>query len=266
MLINIITTLIKEAGVAVILKCLCWPLYKNDRSQKMRVLLIEDEKSTAQLIALTLEGDGITCDRAELGEEALSIVERGESYDIIVLDLMLPDIDGYEVLLKIRADKNKTPALILSGLSSPAHKIKGLSFGADDYMTKPFNHKELLARIHAIVRRSKEHSQSIIRFDKLSINLETREVCIDGIAVHLTNKEYAVLELLALKQGVTVTKEMLLSHIYKGVDVANTKIIDVFICKIRSKLAKASSCNGYIETIWSRGYILKKHPETTSYS
>jgi two-component system cell cycle response regulator CtrA len=227
----------------------------------MRVLLVEDDPSTAKAIELSLASEGIICDTTELGEEGLEI-GRLYDYDIIILDLMLPDIDGYEVLRRFRAAKIITPILILSGLSGPDQKIKGLGYGADDYLTKPFNKGELIARIQAIVRRSKGHSESIIRTGKLTVNLDTRSVEVDGKPVHLTSKEYAILELLSLRKGSTLTKEMFLNHLYGGIDEPELKIIDVFVCKLRKKLAEASDGENYIETVWGRGYVLKE-PEAS---
>lgn len=226
----------------------------------MRVLLIEDDSSTARSIELALAAEGIICDTAEVGSDGIEIGKIYD-YDIILLDLMLPDIDGYEVLLRLRSAKVKTPILILSGLSSVDQKIKGLGFGADDYLTKPFNKGELVARIQAIVRRSKGHSESVVRFDKVAINLDTRIVEVDGTQVHLTNKEYAILELLAMRKGTVLTKEMFLNHLYSSMDEPEIKIIDVFVCKLRKKLAKASGGTNYIETVWGRGYMLKDYEE-----
>jgi len=224
----------------------------------MRVLLIEDDNSTARSIELALAAEGIICDTAEVGEEGVEI-GRIYEYDIILLDLMLPDIDGYQVLLRLRSAKVKTPILILSGLSSVEQKIKGLGFGADDYLTKPFNKGELIARIQAIVRRSKGYSESVVRFDKVSINLDTRTVDVSGKQVHLTNKEYAILELLAMRKGTVLTKEMFLNHLYSSMDEPEIKIIDVFVCKLRKKLSEASGGVNYIETVWGRGYMLKEY-------
>ncbi len=222
----------------------------------MRVLLVEDDASTARSIELALASEGIICDIAGLGEEGLEIGKLYD-YDIIILDMMLPDIDGYEVLRRFRAANIKTPILILSGLAGSDHKIKGLGIGADDYVTKPFNRGELLARIQAIVRRSKGHSESVIRIGKLTINLDERSVSVNGKQVHLTSKEYAILELLALRRGTSLTKEMFLNHLYGGIDEPELKIIDVFICKLRKKLADASDGENYIETLWGRGYIMR---------
>lgn len=229
----------------------------------MRALLIEDDVSTVRSIELVLAAQGIICDTAAVGAEGTEIA-RIYDYDIILLDLMLPDIDGYEVLLRLRSAKVKTPILILSGLSAVDQKIKGLGFGADDYLTKPFNRGELIARIQAIVRRSKGHSESIVRIDRVSINLDTRVVQVDDTQVHLTNKEYAILELMALRKGTVLTKEMFLNHLYTSTDEPEIKIIDVFVCKLRKKLAKAAGGTNYIETVWGRGYTLKDSEDTTS--
>ena len=222
----------------------------------MRVLLVEDDSSTAKAIELSLASEGIICDTTQLGEEGLEIGKLYD-YDIIILDLMLPDIDGYEVLRRFRAARVTTPILILSGLSGPDQKIKGLGYCADDYITKPFNKGELIARIQAIVRRSKGHSESIIRTGKLSVNLDARSIEVDSKPLHLTSKEYSILELLSLRKGTTLTKEMFLNHLYGGIDEPELKIIDVFVCKLRKKLSQAAGGENYIETVWGRGYVLK---------
>ena len=225
----------------------------------MRVLLIEDDTAMAKSIELMLTSEGFVCDSTDLGEDGLEIGKLYD-YDIIVLDLMLPDIDGYEVLRRLRAAKVRTPILILSGLSEPDNKVKGLGFGADDYMTKPFDKGELIARIHAIVRRAKGHSDSVIQTGKLAVNLDARSVEVAGKPVHLTGKEYGILELLSLRKGMTLTKEMFLSHLYSGMDEPELKIIDVFVCKLRKKLAAATGSENYIETVWGRGYVLRDPP------
>lgn len=224
----------------------------------MRVLVIEDNHSTAQTIELALAKQGIICDISDLGQDGLEISNLYD-YDLIVLDLMLPDTNGLEVLRELRNNKKKVPVLILSGLGSAEDKIKGLGFGADDYLTKPFNIDELIARVRAIVRRSKGHSDSIIEINDLVINLDTHVTKVGGAVVHLTYKEQAVLELLALRKGVAVAKEQFLNHLYNGVDEPEFKIIDVFVCKMRKKLYDASGGINYIETVWGRGYALK-HP------
>jgi DNA-binding response OmpR family regulator len=196
----------------------------------------------------------------EFGTEGIEIAKI-YNYDLIILDLMLPDISGFEVLLRLRSAKVKTPILILSGITTVDQKIKGLTCGADDYITKPFNREELIARIYAIVRRSKGHSESVVRFDKVSIHLDTRIVEVDGTRVHVTNKEYAILELLVLRRGTVLNKEMFLDHLYSSVDEPDIKIIDVFVCKLRRKLADAGGGTNYIDTVWGRGYMLKEYDE-----
>jgi len=222
----------------------------------MRVLLVEDDTSVQKSIELMLQSEGYIVDSTDLGEDGLEIGKLYD-YDIIILDLMLPDIDGYEVLRRLRAARVTTPILILSGLSELDHKIKGLGFGADDYLTKPFDKRELIARIQAIVRRSKGHSDSVIRTGRLTVNLDTRTVEVDNQPLHLTGKEYGILELLSLRKGTTLTKEMFLNHLYGGMDEPELKIIDVFVCKLRKKLAAATQGDNYIETVWGRGYVLR---------
>ena len=225
----------------------------------MRVLLVEDDPATAQGIEMMLRSESYVCDVTDLGEDGLEIGKLYD-YDIIILDLMLPDMDGYEVLRRLRAARVKTPILILSGLNSLDDKIKGLGVGADDYLTKPFDKRELVARIQAIVRRSKGHSDSLIKTGKLTVNLDTRTVDIDSQPLHLTGKEYGILELLSLRKGTTLTKEMFLNHLYGGMDEPELKIIDVFVCKLRKKLTAATAGENYIETVWGRGYVLRDPP------
>ncbi len=222
----------------------------------MRVLLVEDDPATAQGIEMMLRSESYVCDVTDMGEDGLEIGKLYD-YDIIVLDLMLPDMDGYEVLRKLRAARVKTPVLVLSGLNGMDNKIKGLSVGADDYLTKPFDKRELIARIQAIVRRSKGHSDSVIKTGKLAVNLDTRAVKIGGQPLYLTGKEYGILGLLALRKGTTLTKEAILNDLYGGMDEPELKIIDVFICKLRKKLNAATGGEDYIKTVWGRGYSLR---------
>jgi len=222
----------------------------------MRVLLIEDEPSTARAIELMLTAEGLNVYSTDLGEEGLDLGKLYD-YDIILLDLNLPDMHGYDVLKNLRVAKVETPVLILSGIAEMDSKIRSFGFGADDYVTKPFHREELIARIHAVVRRSKGYSQSVIRTGKLSVNLDAKTVEVNAARVHLTGKEYAMLELLSLRKGTTLTKEMFLNHLYGGMDEPELKIIDVFICKLRKKLSLACDGENYIETVWGRGYVLR---------
>lgn len=229
----------------------------------MRALVIEDDPVSTKLIETALRGENIVFEPTERGEEGIELAKLYD-FDIIVLDLTLPDIDGYEVLRRLRATRVRTPVLILSGRSDPLDKVKGLTTGADDFLTKPFNKMELVARIQAIVRRSKGHSESIIRTGKMVVNMDARSVEVAGRRLHVTGKEYSILELLSLRKGTTLTKEMFLDHLYGGIDEPELKIIDVFICKLRKKIAALSGGDHYIETVWGRGYVLKDPDVATS--
>ena len=222
----------------------------------MRVLLIEDDSAMARSIELMLRSEGFNVYTTDLGEEGIDLGKLYD-YDIITLDLQLPDMSGFEVLKSLRLAKVQTPILILSGNAIVEAKVRALGFGADDYMTKPFHKDELVARIQAVVRRSKGHSQSVITTGKLTVNLDAKTVEVDGSRVHLTGKEYQIVELLALRKGATLTKEMFLNHLYGGMDEPEMKIIDVFICKLRKKLSLACAGEQYIETVWGRGYVMR---------
>ena len=222
----------------------------------MRILLVEDDAITAQSIEMMLKFEGYVCDTTDLGEDGLDLGKIYD-YDIIILDLMLPDMEGYDVIRRMRATGVTTPILILSGLDGLDDKIKGLGFGADDYLTKPFDKRELIARIQAIVRRSKGHCESLIKTGCLTVNLDARTAEVNNRPLHLTGKEYSILELLSLRKGTTLTKEMFLNHLYGGIDEPELKIIDVFVCKLRKKLKNATGNESYIETVWGRGYVLR---------
>ena len=168
------------------------------------------------------------------------------------------------MLRSLRISKVQTPILILSGIASIEHKVKGLGYGADDYMTKPFHKTELIARVQAIVRRSRGHAQSVVQIGDLTVNVDAKTVHINQVRVNLTSKEYQMLELLSLRRGTTITKEMFLSQLYGGMDEPEIKIIDVFMCKIRRKLAIASNGKDYIETVWGRGYLLREPEEVSA--
>ena len=222
----------------------------------MRALTIEDDPVSARLIEAALRSENIVFEPTDRGEDGIELAKLYD-FDIIILDLRLSDVDGYEVVRRLRAAKVQTPVLILSGRSDPTDKVRGLTSGADDYLTKPFNKAELVARIQAIVRRSKGHAESQIQTGKLVINMDARSVEANGRRLHVTGKEYAILELLSLRKGTTLTKEMFLDHLYGGMDEPELKIIDVFICKLRKKIAALTGGDHYIETVWGRGYVLK---------
>ena len=222
----------------------------------MRVLLVEDDPATARSIEMMLTHANLNVYATNMGEEAVDLAKIYD-YDLIILDLDLPDITGHEVLRTLRVARIETPILILSGDDGTESKIRGFGFGADDYLTKPFHREELVARIHAIIRRSKGHSQSVILTGKIAVNLDAKTVEVDEKPVHLTGKEYQMLELLSLRKGTTLTKEMFLNHLYGGMDEPELKIIDVFICKLRKKLSQATGGQNHIETVWGRGYVLR---------
>ncbi len=222
----------------------------------MRILLVEDDPTTSRSIELMLSHANLNVYATDLGEEGIDLAKLYD-YDLILLDLNLPDMNGHDVLRQLRLARVDTPILILTGESDTENKIKGFGFGADDYMTKPFHREELVARIHAIIRRSKGHSQSILKTGAISVNLDAKTVEVDGRTVHLTGKEYQILELLSLRKGTTLTKEMFLNHLYGGMDEPELKIIDVFICKLRKKLSAATGNENHIETVWGRGYVLR---------
>jgi two-component system cell cycle response regulator CtrA len=222
----------------------------------MRVLLVEDDPATSRSIELMLTHANLNVYCTDLGEDGIDLAKLYD-YDLILLDLNLPDMSGHEVLRQLRLARIETPILILSGSDDTDNKIRGFGFGADDYLTKPFHREELIARIHAIIRRSKGHSQSIIRTGQVNVNLDAKSVDVGGKSVHLTGKEYQILELLSLRKGTTLTKEMFLNHLYGGMDEPELKIIDVFICKLRKKLAEATEGDNYIETVWGRGYVMR---------
>ena len=222
----------------------------------MRILLVEDDPTTSRSIEFMLANANLNVYATDLGEEGIDLAKLYD-YDLILLDINLPDITGHEVLRQLRVAKVQTPILILSGNDDASEKVRGFGFGADDYLTKPFHREELIARIHAIVRRSKGHAQSVIETGSICVNLDAKTVEVGGDTVHLTGKEYQMLELLSLRKGTTLTKEMFLNHLYGGMDEPELKIIDVFICKLRKKLAEATGGENYIETVWGRGYVLR---------
>ncbi len=228
----------------------------------MRVLLAENDVTAARGISLILKSAGFTVDHTDQGREALEMVRRYD-YDLILLDLMLPDLEGYEVVRRLRAARLATPVIVLSALCRPQAKVRAFAVGADDFITKPFDHAELVARMQAILRRSKGYSEPTLRVGPLQLNLDSREVSVEGKPVHLTGKEYAILELLVLRKGMVLTKDAFLNHLYGGMDEPEMKIIDVFVCKLRKKLQSAGAGH-LISTVWGRGYMLREEAARAS--
>ncbi len=222
----------------------------------LRVLLVEDDITAARKISSILKIAGFTVDHTDLGHEALEMVGRYD-YDLILLDLLLPDLEGYEVVRRMRLARLSMPVIMLSATCDSEAKVKGFAVGADDFVTKPFDDAELVARMQAILRRSKGYSEPNLRVGPLQLNLDSRKVSVDGQPVRLTGKEYAILELLVLRKGMVLTKDVFLNHLYGGMDEPEIKIIDVFICKLRRKLQLVGAGH-LINTVWGRGYILRE--------
>ena len=221
----------------------------------MRVLIVEDDGLSNRALTQLLRGHGVIVDQIDSGEEAMELT-RHYDYDVVLVDLVLPDMEGYDVVRRMRAARIETPVVIQAALVGPQARVKAFSMGADDFITKPYDHAELFARMQAIIRRSKGYSQPTLRCGPLELKLDSREVQVSGRPVHLTGKEYGILELLVMRKGMVLTKEMFLNHLYGGMDEPEMKIIDVFICKLRKKLAEAGAAN-VIGTVWGRGYMVR---------
>ena len=223
----------------------------------MRVLIAASYVCAAARIRMMLAKEDVICDATDLGRDSF-LLSRLYDYDIILLDLRVADNEGYKLLQQLRSAGVRTPILILSDRGELDEKVKFLRFGADDFLTKPVDRRELVARMLAIVRRSKGHCQSTIRTGKLTVNLDTRVVSVDDAPVRLTPKEYGILELLSLRKGSILTRGMFLSHAYGGMDEPQPKIVDIFICGLRKKLARATGGGDYIETVRGGGYVLRE--------
>ncbi|WGF88724.1 response regulator transcription factor [Marinivivus vitaminiproducens] len=225
----------------------------------MRVLVVEDEAVSARLIRQAIEPERFLVEQATIGEEAVGLAKLYD-FDIAIVDLKLPDMDGTEVVRRMRLANVATPVLMLSGSSSQDDRIRALMAGADDFLEKPFDRRELAVRLQAIVRRSRGHAASVIRTGRLTVDLNARSVEIDGKKLPVTPKEYGILELLSLRKGKLLTKEIFLDHLYGGMDEPEQKIVDVFICKLRKKIATLTGEDVGIQTVWGQGYMLKDVP------
>ena len=221
----------------------------------MRALLVDDDVSSASLLKMAVQPENMTVERVESGMEALDMVKRYD-FDVMILEQDLDDIDGDKLVRKMRAADINLPVMMLSRITDRQAKIDALNAGADDYMTKPFDREELVVRLRGMIRRAKGHAGSIIHIGRLAVDISAKTVEIDGKPLNATAKEYGILELLALRRGMTLTKENFLDHLYGGMDEPEQKIIDVFICKLRKKIAAISGEPNAIRTIWGRGYML----------
>lgn len=223
----------------------------------MHILLIDKKISNNHGIAFFLQNKGWATDLAFSGEEGCELA-RIYDYDLIVSDFDLGDMTGADLIKKLRKSSIPVPIIIVSGNVAVAQRVNCLNLGADDFILRPFDRNELIARIQAIIRRAKGHADASIPIGNMTVNLDTKVVKIGDKELKLTGKEYAILEILALRQNTTVSKEQLLNHLYGAMDEPDTKIIDVFLCRIREKIAQISADKTYIQTVWGRGYILKE--------
>jgi len=215
----------------------------------MRILVVEDEPDLAGALKRALVEEGMACDVAGDGESGLFNAENWE-YDAVILDLMLPRLNGWELLKRLRK-KKPTPVLILTARDATPDKVRGFDSGADDYLTKPFELDELLARLRALIRRSAGHPAPLVRAGSVEIDTAARTVRRDGKEIPLAPKEYALVELLILHRGQLVTRTMIYDHIYDETDDSLSNVVDVYVSNIRKKLGTR-----FVETRRGQGYIV----------
>lgn len=224
----------------------------------MRVLLIEPDAEAGYSLELVLKSEGFDVYTAESGDEGADLAKVYD-YSAIITEMRLPDMDGVAVIRAIRAAKVPTPVLVLAGDALVATKVSAFTAGADDYLCKPFHRDEMVARLVALIRRSVGQATACLGVGPVTVDIANKQVLVDGERVHLTGKEYAIVEALALRQGHVLTKEAILNAIYGGMDEPEIKIIDVFICKIRNKF-KQLGVQVHLETVWGQGYRLAADP------
>lgn len=229
----------------------------------MRVLLVEPDKVMAQTIDIMLKSEGFNVYTTDLGDEALDL-GRLYDYDIILMELDLPDVSGFSVLSSLRRGKVHAPVMIVSSDKGADNIVRCLNAGADEYVTKPFNRDEVIARINAIIRRSKGYSNSLIETAGYCVDINRKRVTVDGVQVHLTGKEYGLIELLSLRKGAVLTKDVIMNHLYGGIDEPDFKVIDAFVCRIRQKLGRAVGGPHGIDTVWGVGYVLNDPEPATA--
>ncbi|GMR04786.1 MAG: response regulator transcription factor [Thermodesulfobacteriota bacterium] len=222
----------------------------------MRILLVEDEKDLAAIIKQGLEEEGYVVDTAHDGEEGLYMAEN-YPVDAVVLDIMLPIIDGLTVLSTMRRKGIKTPVILLTARDALMDKIKGLDTGADDYLTKPFEFAELVARLRSLMRRKGEVKEAVIRIADLEINTASHEVKRGGREIKLSAREYALLEFLAYNKNAVVSRSDIVEHIYHEETDMDSNVVDVYINYLRKKVDKGFE-KKLIRTIRGAGYMLKE--------
>lgn len=222
----------------------------------MRVLLIDNDDIVGRSVKLALRREEICVDLAEGGADGLDMA-RHFDYDVVVLEMQLPDMKGADVIRELRAGQARTPVLVLSRCGTVDGKVAALKAGADDYMTKPFHYRELVGRIRALVRRSRGYANPAIAIGAATLDLSARTVEAHGRRVRLTDMEYQILELLSLRRGVTIARETFIDHLYGDSEGPESKTIELFVCKLRKKLAAATGGEHFIETVRERGYLLR---------
>jgi DNA-binding response OmpR family regulator len=221
----------------------------------VKVLLVEDHKPLSRALKRGLEEESFAVDIAEDGEEA-DYKARSSGYDVVVLDLMLPKVDGLTLLQRWRKDGIKTHVLVLTAKDTTDDKVKGLDLGADDYLTKPFQLEELLARLRALIRRSTQVKNPVLKVHDLEIDTAARTVKRGGHTIHLTPREYALLQFLAYHCGKVVTRTMIWEHLYDEYDENTSNVVDVYIRYLRTKIDKGFE-TPLILTRWGEGYMLR---------
>lgn len=221
----------------------------------MRILVVEDEAKVASFIRKALEEESYAVDVCGDGATGLDL-GQGDTYDLIVLDIMLPGMTGLEVLKGLRTARIKTPVLLLTALSKVDQKVKGLDAGADDYLTKPFAIDELLARVRALLRRGTGEAAGVLQVDDLVLNPSTREVTRGGQRIELTAKEYALLEYLMRNAGRVLTRPMIAEHVWNQDFDTFTNVIDVYMNYLRNKIDRGRP-RALIQTVRGSGYVLK---------
>jgi two-component system cell cycle response regulator CtrA len=221
----------------------------------MRILLVEHRTAPTNSLAASLRSEGLIAEVTDTGEEALELV-RHYDFDLLVLSLALPDMEGSTVIRRMRTAGRTTPVLAVCAGRNLRARTNALAAGADDVVDQDIDLTELVARIRAIVRRSRGHSQPRLQIGTVILNLEQQTVLANEASIPLTGKEFAILQLLMLRKNMVMTKEAILAQLYGGMDEPELKIIDVFVCKIRKKLAKAGLAD-FIGTVWGRGYVVR---------
>ena len=220
----------------------------------MRLLLAEDEYELNRAVTAILKNSNYAVDSAYDGEEALDYLDSNE-YDGVILDIMMPKIDGLEVLRTIRKEKNKVPVLMLTAKSEIDDRVEGLDSGADDYLTKPFNMKELLARVRAITRRKSEITDSVLTVGNLTLNRNTFEISVGNECNRLAGKEFQIIEMLMINEGCVISSERIMDKVWGLDSEADVSVIWVYISGLRKKLLSINS-NCEIKAVRNQGYSL----------